>query len=176
MTGFGDWLVENMIDQSDSLLPIAREVISQNPGLPAPTRLLSIGNSQGHVYDTADPHVVLRIAPSHHSECEKTLADPRLQDTGGVVKIHALHTADSFTLTWKEKVNTDLKSTQLPFRLRRLLSGLYAASPEELEALDEFPATQPLALALRSGLPLADLDIAANLGLTSDGRVVAYDC
>lgn len=174
-----------MKDLSNKILPVIYQICKEEPSLPCPIKLLNIGNSGGHVYDTSDPQIVLRAAQAHKSDCEYVMDRSALQNSGGVVKIFHIEKrkvgSSDYVFSWKEKVNTNVLEflnsiNPKPMKLIRVLSGLYSADEEDVEILSQYKQTINLYQALKEGLPINDLDLKANLGVNKDGNIIAYDC
>lgn len=174
-----------MKDLSNKILPVIHQICEDNLSLPRPTKLINIGNSGGHVYETTNQNVVVRAAEHHKSECEYVMEREVLQSTGGVVKMFYIEDrmvgTSKYTFSWKEKINTRVfeflsSINPKPIKLIRVLTGLYSADEYDIETLSQYKQTVGLHEAIKEGLPINDLDIKANLGVTKDGRIVAYDC
>lgn len=164
----------------------ANELLSMRTGelMPSPTSFLDSG-SGALVFETSDPGVVVRIAPLSDEESverQELLTDEDF--LGGVVKVLATSYSGDSIVTWKERLDTNVEG----FILRRherdpkkadqileILSRLYDSSYEDLYELQRHPETRGLANACLAGMPCGDLTLHHNLGVTSDGRVVAYD-
>lgn len=153
-------------------------------GAPAPTQYLDSGMQGGFVFRTVDPDVVVRVgldAGGNQYEDLFCFPDPDL--ASGMVRSFGCWERNGIRVTWKERVDTDVEG----FLLRRYsnpeerdpamraLVGLYGAPSRNLAILRRYPETAGLARAIRNGLPTDDLDLTQNLGVTKDGRVVAYD-
>jgi hypothetical protein len=120
------------------------------------------------------------------------------QESNAVVKVFYLEKMEAMDtdgtptrvwVSWQEAVDDNVegyfyrtykgdKETQ--DKILGALSGLYdlhwgGSGRRKLKILKEFEETEYLAEAIEEGLPTGDLDLSSNLGMTSDGRVVAYD-
>lgn len=140
MLKFSQWLI---IEESD-LVP--REKIGS-----------------GHfanVYATDDPNVVMRLEPlgNNGEVCEKVMASPKMQSTGGVVKIlgSEIRNIDGkvYKVTYKERVNINW-ATILGSKYANLLKKKYNISSllkmmhsgeETASKIGEVPAFIQLAL------------------------------
>lgn len=150
--------------------------------LPRPTTLLDTGMS-AHVYNTEDPNVVVRVAIKEQqlNACyESELLEPDF--AAGVVEVYALVELPHAVVTWKERLDVWVEGYVLrqlpPNKANAILSalvGIYDLSPQKLRVLKTWRGTRGLAQALEAGLPNRDLDLHSNLGVTSDGRIVAFD-
>jgi hypothetical protein len=173
------WKLDSkVIDQVERAKKLAESVAAAN-NMPAPTEFLDEGMRGGVVFLTADPEVVVRVAPIKESALEEMFFEEDFQ--GGVVKLLGMFDVPPFRLSWKEKVDTGVESFLLRTyrkngeKLCGALLGLDRISKDKLATLSSFPATKGFADAIRSGLPTSDLDLRLNLGVTKDGRVVAFD-
>lgn len=110
------------------------------------------------VYATQNPKVVMRIEKSKDANhCEKFMADPKMQATGGVAKIYKSNQQDnnpSLSITYKERVNTNW-SAYLANKYGDYLTSKYDISkiiqtmhygPETAEQHGEIAAFLQLAL------------------------------
>lgn len=148
--------------------------------VPAPTTELGTG-ADARVFNTARKGIVVRVGRGRSVEKQSLLLDESFE--GGVVSVLAMTEIDGHVVSWKERVDTDPKG----FLIRRYgghddprFQDLYFALagaffPEDLDTLARYPETKGLARAIRRGLPTDDIDLTLNLGVTKDGRVVAYD-
>ena len=139
----------------------------------------------GVVFNTTDPNVVIRVGPDESSDREMLMADEDMQETGGVVRIyHQMPLqvgGETYLASWKEQISEFVEA----FLMRNygdqydeigaVLAGLYHCNRDGLKVLMKCPATKGLAQAIRLGLPVDDLALDHNLGVTKDGRVVAFD-
>ena len=150
--------------------------------VPAPTTELGTGGD-ARVFNTTRKDIVVRVGRGRSVEKQSLLLNEDFE--GGVVPVLAMTEIDGHVVSWKERVDTDPEG----FLTRRYgghddprfreivqsLVGLYHASPGNLAILARYPETKGLARAIRRGLPTDDIDLTLNLGVTKDGRVVAYD-
>jgi len=167
----------------------ARKAISEArpPGMPQATNFLDSGSS-AWVFETADPEIVVRAAPlsrEDDADRERMLLEPELQE--GVVRVLAMRQTDEALVTWKERLDPYVEGFVLRRHTEEASSDLLGALLQisygyprstflrSLKILRRYPETEGLARALRAGLPNGDLDLHSNLGVTRDGRVVAYD-
>lgn len=149
--------------------------------LPAPTTLNDCGMQGGYVFDTTSPRVVVRVGPADRSQLEWQLVDDDY--AGGVVRVLGITEVGKHLVTWKEKLDLDVQGHIYrryadPARRDDILGALlnlYYPSGHTLAVLVRAPETRGLALAIQRGMPATDLDLHHNLGVTRDGRVVAYD-
>jgi hypothetical protein len=159
--------------------------------LPHPTTFLDDGQNAA-VFDSDDPDVVVRIGPTQGSHEDVLL---ELQDTGGVVKVHGLLEIPAERMpegvarvvTWKERLGHGVQSllfesypeqeaTEIIVALNSLYhDGTPGRVRRAVALLAKYPETEGLARAIREGLPTNDLSADSNLGVTRDGRIVAYD-
>jgi hypothetical protein len=155
---------------------------------PLPLALLDSG-SDAYVFDTTNPDVVVRVASRGDEGAvarQELLSDEDF--SGGVVKILFAAATEDSIVTWKERLNPNVagfilkRYAQEPAKAEDLqaallgLAGLgYQRLRERVKVLSSFPETAGLARALLAGMPAGDLDLNHNLGVTKDGRIVAYD-
>ena len=155
---------------------------------PLPLALLDSG-SDAYVFDTTNPDVVVRVASRGNEDAvarQELLSDEDF--SGGVVKILFAAATEDSIVTWKERLNPNVagfivkRYAQEPAKAEDLqvallgLAGLgYQRLRERVKVLSSFPETAGLARALLAGMPAGDLDLNHNLGVTKDGRIVAYD-
>jgi hypothetical protein len=150
--------------------------------VPAPTTVLGTG-SDARVFNTTRKGIVVRVGRGRSVEKQSLLLDEDFE--GGVVPVLAMTEIDGHVVSWKERVDTDVEGfltraygghDDARFReIVRALVGLYHTSGANLAILSRYPETKGLARAIRRGLPTDDIDLTLNLGVTKDGRVVAYD-
>jgi hypothetical protein len=166
--------------------------VAEDEGLPWPTNELDSG-SEGIVFNTTDPTMVCRVGTR-----DRVLALMDWQDSNAVVKVHYIEAMEAeiegegktkVVVSWQEKIDDNVegyfyrkykgdKDTQ--DKILGALSGLYdghwgGSIRKKIKILREFEETQFLAEALDESLPIGDLDLNSNLGMTSDNRVVAFD-
>lgn len=153
------------------------------PKLAKPTTFLDSGNSAS-VFNTNNPGIVIRVGPT--DDCESTLADEDIQETGGVAKIFFIRELElagqTYGVSWKERVDPNVEG----FLLRNhrdqyqdvgsVLASLYHVTREGIKILKSFEPTSLLAAAIFAGLPVSDLALESNLGVTKNGHIVAFDC
>jgi hypothetical protein len=153
------------------------------PRLAKPTTFLDSGNSAS-VFNSSDPNIVIRVGPT--DDCESTLADEEVQETGGVARIFFIRELElagqAYGVSWKERVDTNVEG----FLLRKyrdqyqdvgsVLASLYHVSREGIKTLKNFEPTSRLVAAIYAGLPVSDLALESNLGVNKEGYIVAFDC
>jgi hypothetical protein len=181
---FGEFLLKEN-EQHDAILQVIKNLAARKKNLPMPTQYLDDGQD-AVVFDTVDPDVVVRVG---RKECEYTMAEPELQETGGVAEIYFISTIDiggeDWVVDWKEKVDTNVEG--FLYRLMKqdekmanaiigVLISIYLPQANLIRALSKFPITKPLYDAIMAGLPTNDLAIQQNLGINKKGCIVAYDC
>lgn len=164
--------------------------VAEEGGLPPPVRELGSG-SEGIVFSTTDPTQVCRVGTT-----DRVLELMDWQHTNAVVKVfyteemEAIDTDGTPTrvwVSWQELVDEFVegyfyrkykadKETQ--DKILGALNGLYDMhwdGRKKLKILKQYEETQYLAEAIEEGLPTRDLSLESNLGVTTDGRVVAFD-
>lgn len=157
--------------------------------LPIPTEVSEIG-TEAIIFNTENQNVLMRAEQARKTSdtCEYILDE--LQDTGGVVKIFHIKDVSvpvyddkrfRYVLTWKEKLDLDVKEHLRNIYGEKDLKHIevafyYLEGEDNVELLEHYPETKGLALAVKRGLPTTDIHINLNVGVTSDGRVVAFDC
>jgi hypothetical protein len=170
---------------AEPALRVLRQVAAEH-GLAPPVRELGSG-SEGIVFSTTNPAQVCRVGTT-----ERVFELLDWQHSHAVVEVFYLEKMvaeiddDRFrvVVSWQERVDDNVegyfyrkhkgdKETQ--DRILGALSGLYHVNSKKLKILKEFDETSYLAEAIEEGLPVNDLDLSSNLGMTADGRVVAYD-
>jgi hypothetical protein len=149
------------------------------------------------VYSTQDPDIVMRveadmvrknIKPEFVGQpCEKFMAKPEIQETGGVAKIYKIERRPydfqdenkPLIITYKERVDpnwVDKWYDKYGDKVWELLSAFSSHDKNRiLKKLAEFDNTEGLIRAVELGLPLRDLP-KENLGLNKDGQLVVIDC
>ena len=73
---------------------------------PMPTNQLGSG-FHANVYNTTDPKKIIRISKDMHNDCEKAIAKDQMQMTGGVNKIYDMVDYKDYSISLKEKLNTN---------------------------------------------------------------------
>lgn len=147
--------------------------------LPPPTTLLDEGQ-EAYVFETRDRLVVVRVGLMGRLSKEPWLLDEEFRS--GVVKVFGMEFDGDVVVTWKERLDTNVEG----FLLRSLprdqaaqmamaLVGLYRVDPSRMALLASWGPTQGLADAIYAGMPVHDLNIDCNLGVSRDGRIVAFD-
>jgi hypothetical protein len=162
----------------------ALQAMADKRKLPRPTKYLDSG-SEGVVFETEDPSVVCRVGTR-----ERVFDLMEWQHTGAVVRVDFLEKVKdddlgNIVLSWQERVDPNVEGFVYRMRLSKddetrllsALSGLYdgAQLRRKIKVLREFAETENLAEAIDEGMPTGDLDLSSNLGVTSDGRIVAFD-
>jgi hypothetical protein len=92
--------------------------------------------------------------------------------------------AINYVVSWKEIVDGNVEEYVIgKYKnkgkdvLQDIMSALYFISAEDsLEVLKQYPETKGLSIAVANGMDDLDLNPRNNLGVTKDGRIVAYDC
>lgn len=179
---------------AEPALVILKRVAAER-GLPAPVKEIGSG-SEGIVFSTTDPAQVCRVGTK-----DRIMDLLEWQHSGAVVKVFyaepmiALDTDGTETkvfVSWQEFVDDNVegyiyrkykgdKATEQ--KISGALCGLYdthfapggGGLDRRIKVLKQFEETSHLAEALEEGLPTNDLSLESNLGVTADGRVVAYD-
>lgn len=176
---------------AEPALKVLKKVAAEE-GLPPPVRELGSG-SEGIVFSTTDPTMVCRVGTR-----ERVFELLEWQESNAVVRVNYIEkmmaedTDGSETrvvVSWQEMVDDNVegyfyrkykgdKETQ--DKILGALSGLYdghwgGGIGKKIKVLKQFEETEWLADAIENGLPTGDLSLESNLGMTSDGRVVAYD-
>lgn len=166
-------------------LQVLRQVATEKK-LAQPVQEIGSG-SEGIVFSTTDPAQVCRVGTK-----ERVFALLEWQHSHAVVQVFYLEKMSAeidgdnirVVVSWQEFVDDNVEGyfyrkykgdEKTQNRILGALSGLYHATARTLKILKEFEETERLAEAIEEGLPISDLDLSSNLGMTSDGRVVAYD-
>lgn len=148
--------------------------------------------TEADVYTTIDPDVVVRVQRRRKSKsrCEKILARPDIQRTGGVVLIYGSKNVEGKEYTYKQRVSLNwdgFLSSNYPGStaneiIDRLLSFKDLTLPEDEEKfnytkrfLRDFPETANLVAAIEAGVPIVDL-YGHNFGVNNEGKIVIIDC
>ena len=173
---------------AEPALVILKRVAAER-SLPAPVKELGSG-SEGIVFSTTDPTQVCRVGTKG-----QILELLEWQHSRAVVQVfyveqmEASDTDGSATMvwvSWQECVDDNVEGhvyrmfgkgadREKENRLLGALSALYHVNARQLKILKEYEETSYLAEAIEEGLPVRDLSLESNLGVTADGRVVAYD-
>ena len=147
---------------------------------------------EAEVFNTSDPNVVVRVARKKRSGkgCEKILARPNIQATGGVVVIYGTKNVEGKNYTYKEKVSLNWEkfleniypSTFANEIIDKLLSLKDLNLPEDQEEFNSIkrflrsvPETENLVSAIEAGVPIVDL-YSMNLGVNRNNHIVILDC
>ncbi len=168
----------------------AREALLARSGLvmPEPRKFLDDGQT-AFVFETSTRKMVVRVAPDSGDDAERELMMLDEDFEGGVTKIFAVQDSHGFLVTWKERVEDGVEwflrrrygdDEEVLNEVCGALCSLYDPGSrrgflEKIRVLERYPETRGLGRAIRKGLPVTDLDLNSNLGVTLDGRVVAYD-
>lgn len=154
---------------------VIAEEAARGTRLPGPTTFLDAG-TEGAVFNTTDPKTVLRVTHGGMAHREWEMIG---ECWAGAVTIRAFETVGDFVVTWKERLNPNVEGFLIGRpngeQIMQDLLGLYRLSPQRLKRLLSWPETRDLALAIQDGMPVYDLDLSSNLGVTPDGRIVAFD-
>jgi hypothetical protein len=118
------------------------------------------------------------------------------QHSGAVVQVFYIEKMEAeiedegttrVVVSWQEKIDDHVEGfiyrkykgdKQTQDRILGALTGLYDMHWEgrkKLKILKEYEETEQLAQAIEEGMPTNDLSLESNLGVTSDGRIVAFD-
>jgi hypothetical protein len=167
--------------------------------LPAPEKKLDSG-SDALIFETDNEFYLIRVEEFNDDENPedlrelKFLNDPYIKETGGVAEITHWATIKAnnknYLVTWKEKVNTNIENylydiypEETVYEILRSLNlcmldaGNFSKEDSyRINTLKKYPETQPLVNAIERGLPNNDLSPENNLGINSQGNIVAYDC
>jgi hypothetical protein len=191
MQNFKLWLEENSSEEFNY------------PQNTFPRKLLGSGKFAS-VYETNHPDVIMRveviksaadqadIKPQFHDQaCEKIMAKPEIQATGGVAKIYNTQITEydfqdeknPLFITYKEKVDTNWityfksKYGQEAYKLIDQFNPHSWTEKKDkmITILEKFPETANLVKAIKLGIPVQDLT-AQNVGLNSENNLVAIDC
>lgn len=178
---------------SGPALTILRRVAAEQ-GLPPPVASGELGSgSEGIVFETTDPTMVCRVGTK-----DRVLELLEWQHTNAVVRVFyaesmeaedADGTATKVVVSWQEKIDEHVEGfiyrtykgdKETEQRILSALSGLYdlhwgGRGAKKIKILKEYDETRDLGEAIEEGLPTGDLDLSSNLGVTADGRVVAFD-
>lgn len=104
--GYGQNFITD--DEASRRMEAARRAAS-DASMPSPTKELARTGTTAAVFDTTDPKVVIRVGPD--VGCDKVLARPEIQATGGVVRVHKTLEDGQYQMSWKEKVDTNWEGT-----------------------------------------------------------------
>jgi hypothetical protein len=158
--------------------------VAAEEGLPAPTSELGSG-SEGIVFATTDPTKVCRVGTK-----DRVTELMEWQHSHAVVQVFYVEQMESddtkVWVSWQERVDEHVeghvyrmfgkgKDREAENRLLGALNALYHVNARQLKILKEYEETSYLAEAIEEGLPVGDLSLESNLGVTSDGRIVAFD-
>lgn len=147
--------------------------------------------TEAEVFNTSDPDIVIRVQrKKKRSRCEKILARPEIQATGGVVVTYGTKNVEGRGYTYKEKVNLNWEKflqSVYPMHdanviIEKLLSLKdldFPKDKEEFDSIKEFlrhiPETTNLVSAVEAGVPITDL-YAHNIGVNRNNKIVIIDC
>ena len=176
----------------DELSKIATQI-----NQPKPTKELDSG-SDALVFETSNKDILIRVEQIDDDEYgdnlpEYQLSDWDIQATGGVSKIYHIdeYNIDDITylISWKERVNPNFEyvlyqkygenASEVIYALHlyELAYGFSSsdARDEKLNILKNTRETSKLYLAIMEGLPVGDLSPDSNMGINSEGYIVAFD-
>lgn len=164
----------------------ARETLDRPKRRRAPLAraFIDSGMQGGYVFETTRKDLVVRVGPLDSLENEAGLL--REEFAGGVVKVSELIVLGNHVITWKERISENVQwfiQKSLPEdRALDILDALNGicwkgnrAWVTSIDTLATWDGTLFFARALAAGLPCNDIDLDHNLGVTRDGRVVAFD-
>lgn len=182
-------MARNPSMDAEPALKVLRRV-AEEQGLPPPVKELGSG-SEGIVFSTTDPEQVCRVGTR-----EKVFDLLEWQESNAVVRVHYIEkmmaedTDGSETrvvVSWQEMVDENVEgyfyrkyknNKETQDEILGALSGLYDSHwdrKRRVKIMRKYDETMYLADAIMNGMPTDDLDLNSNLGVTSDGRVVAFD-
>ena len=147
---------------------------------------------EAEVFNTSDPDIVVRVARRKRRKqgCEKILARPDIQATGGVVIIYGTKNVEGKNYTYKEKVSLNwdrfLHSIYPANYANEIIDNLLSLKdfdlPQDQEHFDKakrflrnVPETENLVGAIEAGVPIVDL-YSVNLGVNRNNHIVILDC
>lgn len=162
--------------QAESELALRRITV------PSPTTELDSGQD-ARVFNTTNAGIVVRVGEADRcEESEQALLDPAFRT--GVVPVVAMLQVGDFIVTWKKRLDLDVESFicrrhkhEEAVQLLAALSCLYDRTRRRrnLGILQCYPETAGLARAIQAGMPVRDLALEHNLGVTEHGHIVAFD-
>lgn len=179
----------------ESIVQVLKDLAYKH-GNPVPTRELDRGLN-AIVFTTTNPDVVMRVEEIQEGEEMKSMneyimANPKIQNTGGVTRIYDIGSYDvngkNYLVSWKEYVDDICehflyeKYEENEEYLEKVLDALdialdrFKPSKETLDTLKNCKETSRLYAAILAGLPTEDLSVDTNLGVNDEGYIVAYDC
>lgn len=162
-----------------------RELGQRGVRVPALTGALDSGMQGGFVFRTTDPLVVVRVGLHPRGNRYEALFCEDEDLAPGLCRCHGQWWSASgkTSVTWKERVDPDVTRFLIRLRLPEAqerevilaLNRLYDVDKASLRVLASFEPTAGLSRAIRNGLRTEDLALDSNLGVTKDGRIVAFD-
>ena len=164
---------------------------------PKPTKELDSG-SDALVFETSNKDILIRVEQIDDDEYidilpEYQLSDWDIQATGGVSKIYHIDEYNinniSYLVSWKERVNPNFQHVLYRKYGENVSEIIYAlhlyelaygfSSPEtkekKMKILKNTKETSRLYDAIMEGLPIEDLSPDSNMGINSEGYIVAFD-
>ena len=188
---FKNWF-ENFDSEVQELKDLVFE-FAKEKNMPAPTTYLDSG-SDAVVFNTNDNGVVARITKNKEKEdlnnCEKLISNPKIQQTGAVVRVLNHSNYDNHLITYKEKINTNWEffiRIKNPENYREILGDLLNLSGDfhfndkfemskKIKNLTKYKETKQIAI-LISRMPHLAKDLhEGNLGINKDENIVIIDC
>ena len=161
---------------------------------PMPTNQLGSG-FHANVYNTTDPTKVIRIAKDMHNDCEKAIAKDQMQMTGGVNKIYDMVDYNDYSISLKEKLNTNwIKKLENKYsdnqEIKDILNSIASSNfmgeenvfenPEFYNKLRNIPELKNLWHAVLVGKTISSFDTGDlnmnNLALDKNDNLVIIDC
>lgn len=161
---------------------------------PMPTNELGLG-FHANVYNTTDPTKVIRISKDIHNDCEKAIAKDQMQMTGGVNKIYDMVDYNDYSISLKEKLNTNwIKKLENKYsdnqEIKDILSSIAGSNmwgdenvfenPEFYYKLRNIPELKNLWHAVLVGKTISSFDTGDlnmnNLALDKNDNLVIIDC
>jgi len=129
-----------------NFLDVAKQVATKY-NLDQPTNQIGAG-AHAQVFATTNPNLVIRVSlDDENSACEKQIAKPKLQNSGGVNKIYKQIKEFGHIVSYKEKLNTNwepalqhLNETPIDTKYVRELGmkKVFPPFPKEIKFLDLF--------------------------------------
>ena len=187
---------KNPIEYNRSILINEITKIAKDINQPAPTKELDSG-SDALVFETTNPNILVRAELIESDDVyglkEYNLAEPDIQETGGVAKIYSIGEYDigdeTYLISLKENVETNYQyalhrkygdqawNIIYALNLYNLVYGFNQKEKQtQLDILKNTEETSRLYDAVMNGLPVVDLSPDNNLGMNEEGYIVAYDC
>lgn len=153
-------------------------------GIVVPSLTTELDSGQdARVFNTTNAGIVVRVGEADRcEESEQALLTPAFRT--GVVQVVAMAQVDDFIVTWKKRLDLNVEGFicrkyvhEDAVRLLGALTSLYDRTRlrRNLDILQCYPETAGLARAIRAGMPVRDLALEQNLGVTEAGNIVAFD-